>query len=282
MTDDLQPGSGLHPDMDDLIQYSLGVPESTASSQARANTDRVREHLRICTECRARVAEIIGDLGLLAMSAPRIEPPDGAKQRLFQAAGLDLPDVGAKTAAPPRASVVPIRPRRRSPFLIWGGWVVAAACIFYAVHVHNTNRMMHLELDLETAQLTQATASSERAREIMEVLSSPHAQRVTLIAVHSKPQPTGRAVYMPDHGALVFTATNMEPLPPNKTYELWIIPTSGAAPMPAGVFQPDERGMASVMLPKLQRGVAAKAFCVTMEKAGGSAIPTMPILLAGS
>jgi hypothetical protein len=88
-------------------------------------------------------------------------------------------------------------------------------------------------------------------------------------------------VYLKERGALVFTASNLVPLPANKTYELWVIPASGTAPIPAGTFQPDAHGMASVLLPNLPKGIEAKAFGVTMEKAGGSTTPTLPILLAG-
>jgi anti-sigma-K factor RskA len=73
----------------------------------------------------------------------------------------------------------------------------------------------------------------------------------------------------------------MIPLPPNKTYELWVIPADGTAPIPAGTFQPDSHGMASVLLPNLPAGIQAKAFGVTMENAGGATTPTLPILLTG-
>ena len=71
------------------------------------------------------------------------------------------------------------------------------------------------------------------------------------------------------------------PLPANKTYELWVIPANGTAPVPAGTFQPDARGVASVLLPNIPRGVQAKAFGITVENSGGAAAPTLPILLAG-
>jgi anti-sigma-K factor RskA len=86
---------------------------------------------------------------------------------------------------------------------------------------------------------------------------------------------------MKNRGALVFTANHLVPLPPNKTYELWVIPANGNAPIPAGTFKPDTHGMASVLLPHLPKGVDAKAFGVTMENTGGSTTPTLPILLAG-
>ena len=71
-------------------------------------------------------------------------------------------------------------------------------------------------------------------------------------------------------------------LPIAKVYELWIIPADGTAPVPAGTFRPDARGYASVVMPQIPKGVAAKAFGVTMEAEGGATTPTMPILLVGA
>ena len=76
-------------------------------------------------------------------------------------------------------------------------------------------------------------------------------------------------------------ASNLRPVPENKTYELWLIPANGKAPMPAGLFRPDASGSASVVLPTLPQGVEAKAFGVTIEDAQGSATPTLPIVMAG-
>jgi anti-sigma-K factor RskA len=66
------------------------------------------------------------------------------------------------------------------------------------------------------------------------------------------------------------------------TYELWVIPANGNAPIPAGLFRPDATGSASVVLPELPSGVQAKAFGVTVERAEGSQKPTLPIILSGS
>ncbi len=278
----------LHPELDDLIRYCMGTPNAEDDA---ATTDRVRKHVAECADCRAQVAQLSSDLALVAMAVPQIAPPAGAKDRLFKAAGVKLPQSAqaSATASSLRAStppssatnVLPMKPRRHSPGLIWGGWVAAAACLFYAVQLREANQGMRQELRTETSQLIQSSASAARAKEVLEVLSSPQAQRVTLVSAHAKPEPTGHAVYLKDRGALVFNASNMAPLPPHKTYELWVIPANGTAPIPAGTFQPDTHGMASVLLPKLPLGVAAKAFGVTMENAGGATTPTMPILLAG-
>jgi anti-sigma-K factor RskA len=76
-------------------------------------------------------------------------------------------------------------------------------------------------------------------------------------------------------------AANLAPIPEGKTYELWVIPVSGA-PIPAGLFRPDASGSASVVLPQLPKGIPAKAFGVTIENAAGSAAPTLPIVMSGA
>jgi len=271
------PHSASHPEMDELIAYAMGTPAPTEAE--RTAMDRVRLHLTECAECRTQVAQIRSDLALAAMAVPQIAPPPEAKARLFQVAGLELNRTSAPAAAPEK--VVSIQRRRFSPGVMWIGWAAAAACLLYAVHVRDTSQAIRQQLRLETAQLIQRTDSSARARQVLDLLNSPQAQRVTLIAAHTKPQPTGHAVYLPSRGALVFTASNLAPLPENKTYELWVIPANGSAPIPAGTFQPNAHGMASLVLPKLPHGVPAKAFGVTMEKAGGATKPTLPILLAG-
>jgi anti-sigma-K factor RskA len=104
---------------------------------------------------------------------------------------------------------------------------------------------------------------------------------VTLQTPIAKPVPQGRATYIPGKGQLVFLANNLEPLPSNKVYELWVIPADGHSSIPAGIFRPDTNGNANVILPSLPKGVVAKMFGVTIENEGGTSVPTMPIILAG-
>lgn len=89
----------------------------------------------------------------------------------------------------------------------------------------------------------------------------------------------GRAVYLAKSGTLVFLASNMPALPPEKIYELWLIPTSGP-PIPAGLFRPNAEGSGSVVEPPLPVGVEAKTFAITVEPKEGSPAPTsQPIML---
>jgi hypothetical protein len=132
-------------------------------------------------------------------------------------------------------------------------------------------------------QTARLAIENARAQEVLEILSAPAAQRVVLTGpMPPRPLPTGRAVYLPARGGLIFQGNNLARLADDKTYELWVIPANGSAPIPAGLFRPDEAGNASVVLPPLPVGVPAKAFGITIEKAGGSATPTAPIILSGA
>src|ERR1700691_1019679 len=104
---------------------------------------------------------------------------------------------------------------------------------------------------------------------------------VIVLALKAQPQPQGKAFYLRSRGSLVFLATNMPPLPPNKAYELWLIPTQGA-PMAAGMFKPDTHGRGTVINPPLPAGMEAKAFAITVENEAGASKPTMPLVMMGA
>jgi anti-sigma-K factor RskA len=116
----------------------------------------------------------------------------------------------------------------------------------------------------------------------METLTDRSALRVTLTKAQTAPVPQARATYVAEEGTLIFQANNMPALEPAKVYELWLIPANGSNPIPAGTFQPDQRGYASIMMPPLPKGVQAKAFGVTIENMGGSQTPTLPIIMVGA
>lgn len=74
--------------------------------------------------------------------------------------------------------------------------------------------------------------------------------------------------------AAVVTMHNVPAPPSGKVYQMWLIPKSGAAPVSQGTM--DARALSR---PAAIKGVdAAAAFAITVEPAGGSAAPTLPIV----
>lgn len=241
---------------------------------------RIDAHLAQCAACRAELAEAQGELALLAMSVEAQPLPAGAKQRF-----MDRVAAAAETEKPSSArtgAVVEMPRPRRSAWAVWIPWAAVAALLVVAfalnARVHDLDRQVAQQ---ENAARAQAEASAQ-AQRVLDLLNARNAQHVVLTAANVHPVPSARAVYLASQGSLVLEASNLAPVPQDKTYELWIIPTNGKAPVPAGLFRPDAAGSASLVLPKLPKGVEAKAFGVTVEKASGSDTPTLPIVLSGA
>jgi len=65
-----------------------------------------------------------------------------------------------------------------------------------------------------------------------------------------------------------------------KDYQLWVIDPKNAAPVSAGVFTVAADGSATIRFAPAQPVSSATAFAVSVEKSGGSAAPSGPIVLS--
>jgi anti-sigma-K factor RskA len=173
----------------------------------------------------------------------------------------------------------------RSPRPQWWAafrWAAAVATIVVAAVVWQQNTKLKSNLAALEGLSEQQRVELQRARHIVDILTAQDAKRVDVIPVGLKaPPPEGKAIYSRQNSGLIFVASNLLPLPAQKAYELWIIPTQGA-PIPAGVFKPDAHGGAMVINPPIPTGVEAKAFAITIEPEQGSTTPTMPIVMVGA
>lgn len=252
---------------EDLALYAMqALPADEMAAVAAALHDN--------PEAQQELARLRGDLALLALSADQQAAPAGSFDRL-RSRMREASDSMNQTVY----EVAP--PSRRSRWTIITPWAIAAAlaiaCSILGYKVSSLNDA----LDGESRLVSSLAPKASHAQQVLELLNAHDAQRVTLTATKNTPAPIARTVYLADRGALMMEANNLKPVPAGKTYELWVIPASGAAPLPAGTFTPNADGYASVVLPKLPSGVPAKAFGITIENTGGSAAPTMPIILSG-
>jgi anti-sigma-K factor RskA len=184
----------------------------------------------------------------------------------------------AAIANEPRRTQVHL-PKRRTwwSVLEWGA-TVAAVVIMVLLLRQNTDLRKRVA-GLEAHSLTQQQQLVQ-ARELIATLTSADALHFTLVAGKTALQPQGKAIYVRSTGTLVFLASNMPALPPQKTYELWLIPTSGE-PIPAGIFRPDIHGSAALIKPPLPAGVQPTTFAITVEPSAGSAAPTSTPIMVG-
>ena len=247
---------------EDLTLYALNALQG----EERAKLD---QHLATCAACRLELEQLRGDTALLAFSAAGPRPPQRARQRLIDAIAREPRKVDRRSTS------------SRTAWWGWLGWAAAAAVIVFALSLWRENAGLRDSLASAGSQAAESKRQLEELRKIAAPIIEPEAQRVTLVAAKTPPQPQGKAFYLRNRNSLVFLANNMPPLPPQKAYELWLIPTKGN-PIPAGVFKPDSRGSATVVNPPLPAGTEAKAFAITVENESGSAAPTSPILMMGA
>jgi anti-sigma-K factor RskA len=294
---------------EDLTLYAMQL----LSAEERAE---ITASLQQSAEARRELAEIQGDLATYALTVDMHTPPVQARERLLRQVGREK-----KTAPIDRSGETSVRtgsifadssagnkgvanetlrterglgsgdyltedePKRGivGKVLPWAGWAMAAGLALTAGNLYRERETLHGTVATQASQLDHLTADAAAARQLLDTMTDSSAMRVTLTTKGATaPLPTGRATYVASKGSLIFLASNLEPLQPAKTYELWLIPAvEGGSPIPAGTFHPDARGNASVIMPPLPRGVEAKAFGVTVEDEGGATTPTQPIILAG-
>jgi anti-sigma-K factor RskA len=244
---------------EDLALYALGGLEGDERAQ-------LEKHLEGCAGCRRELEQLRGDMALMALSTAGPVPPRRARQRLLEAVGRER----RPAAAPARRSWWALVP-----------WVAAAALAVGLVSVWRQKSDLQRQIaDLQNESARQFE-ELRQAREVVSTLTATDAMRVTVVAAKTPPQPQGKAIYVRDRSSLIFLASNFPALPPQKAYELWLVPTSGA-PIAAGVFKPDTHGSAIVINPPLPAGVEAKAFAITVEPESGSPAATSPIIMFGA
>jgi len=246
---------------EDLALYALGSLEGEAAVALDL-------HLEECAACRQELARLQGDMALLALTTSGPAPPQRARQRLLKAIGHE----------PRSLRTVFMRRRWWTLAPVFASLVLA----IFAILLWRENARQRDRIEALRADAARNQGTFEEAKHLLALLTDPSAMHVTLVAAQSKPQPAGKAIYLPGNGALVFMASNLAPLAPQKTYELWLVPMHGDKPMPAGMFKPDPNGNAMVMMPPMSPGVEARTFAVTIEPEGGSVAPTMPPVLVGS
>lgn len=243
---------------DDLALYALRSLEG-------AERQALEKHLEECASCRRELELLRGDISLLALTTAGPKPPARARQRFMSA-----------IAAEPRMPLA-VPARGGNPRSWWTTvgmpalrWVTAVALVVVGFGLIRQNSALRRDLASVKLLYGQQSSQLEEANQTVATLLDPEATKIELVAAGNKPQPRGKAIYQRRTRNLIFIASAMPPLPPEKVYELWLFPASGGAPIAAGLFKPDARGSATVVNPPLPEGIAAKNFVVTLEPESGS------------
>jgi len=269
---------------EDLVLYAMQfLPEELAAE--------IASHMVQCEQCRNELALTQGDLAACAYTSDLQTPPSASRQRLRTQVTREN---HAVLMAPPalaafgrKGSVLTPpddKPATRSlalTLLGWLGWIVAAGIAAIAAMLYQQQIAQRAQQSAQTNQIARLTADTAHAASLLTALNDANATRFMLAAKPpAKAGPQGRITYNAANGNLILLADDLDPLEAGKVFELWLLPADGRAPIAAAVFHPDEHGNASVILPTLPVGVAAKGFGVSIEDEGGAQTPALPFVLA--
>ncbi len=262
-----------HANPEDFDLYALGALDGEDKQQFEA-------HLRSCQDCRKQLAEAQAMSVLIGLTAPLLAPPPTVKAKLMDTIQKDR---SAREAA---ATQTVLKPARRKAH--WGlrfslGFamttiVLALVCSW----LWKMDTLHEQQLGHAMARLQKSEAQAERnqaaMRAMTRVMSAPDTVQVSLAHQAGTPPGTARVFYNARMGIVVYSGV-ISPAPSDKSYQLWLVPDSGA-PVSAGLVEADQESGAAVA--HLPQGLAAKAFAVTMEPSGGRPQPTGPKVLIGA
>ena len=278
-----------HDQFDDLVAaYALDALDAGERQAFDA-------HLATCDACRRTVADLRRVSAGIGLSVDPVDPPASLRDRVLvrATAQSQLPPVSH-----PRESKAPVpfvpKPHRAksSPFL---AFALAASLIglvgvgVYAwmlrtelLATRDSVAAMAQRIEVLRTQLMTTRTEAARLANAVNVLRSGDLIRVDLRGQGSAPQATGRA-FVSQATGLVLRADHLPKLASNRTYQLWVVPPGpGAAPISAGVFDPDASGSLDLTIP-LPPGVqVVRAVALTEEPAGGSVKATTAPLLLGA
>jgi anti-sigma-K factor RskA len=237
-----------HSEMEELYElFVLGTLE-------RESAGEIEQHLRDgCTHCEAKVTEAKALMAAFATTVDISQPPAHLRDRVLSSV---------------RPAAVP---KRRSPSA--SIYVLAGLCAaLLAVCVW---------LGTETRDLRSRLTEAAQDRNALEsALKSLGRSGTRTIQFGKANQPQGK-VFVNPSGGLVFVADRLPRLASDRTFQLWLVPPTGA-PRSAGLFRSDENGSSVSVSNVAVDPATTKAVAVSVEPASGSSAPTTtPIIVAG-
>jgi anti-sigma-K factor RskA len=257
---------------DEVIELAAGYALGALEME-----DRVRFEALLAAgdaEARAALRDFQSTVAGLAAETAEAAPSD-VKAALL--ARIDAEGRSRGTLTQILSAARPAPPRRS----LWT--VVAVGAMAAAIAAIAVGLAVSTVYDRRISQLAreQALLKEEltRQNELVTILQDPATRVVALSGLPPAPEAKARMLWHATAGGLL-VAQGLPPAPAGKAYELWAIAGTGA-PVPAGVFAVDARGVGSLRVAPLRSGGPPDTFAVTLEPAGGVAAPTGSMYLVG-
>ena len=251
----------INPEDSDL--YALGALD-------REENQMIEAHLGLCDACAQQMEAARLRVALLGLVAPPDAPSPVVKEALMRRVRADKA-VGFAASPPLRRFAWP------TPALSFAAVVLAVLSGYLWVRNESASRRIQtLGVQLSNAE-THAREIAQSSANTDSILAAPGTIRVALAQQPGAPVGRATVLYNDRMGMVVFAGQLIE-AQPEKSYQLWLVPASGA-PVSLGVLS--SMDPAAALTAHVAPGTEAKAFAITVEPKGGMPQPTGPKVLVG-
>jgi anti-sigma-K factor RskA len=260
----------------DSREIEESLPFYALDALSDEEREQVEAYLRAHPEARQQIDAMGRAVEALPYGTTAVEPAPRTKEALMARVAVDQRS---------RASNESVRqeqtPRPRAAWLqnIFQTFSLGAAvlAILWAVILN----IQLSQLRTEVSRLGDAlVAQSNSLQQINQTLSqTPAVQTVTisLKGTDVRPQAQGQLIADPNSQSAVLVITGLGALEPGKTYQVWLIDSSG--PKSAGLLSVDTKGQAVLIVSSDETIGSFQSLGISVEPQGGSPQPTGEIVV---
>ena len=250
---DERHNSGCEPEHESGRERFEDLKEAYAlGALSEEEHQEVEEYLGTHPELRTEVDDLRSVANLLALAPQEYEPSAELRRDLLNA---------ISSSSPETTPAADLSPRRAGLWRFFGpsGLAAAAALALVTIGMFAWNASLQ-----EENQTLQGELQGQRTSYALEGTGAAQGVR-------------GEVVRLGDERA-VLVAEDLPSPPEGETYEAWILRED--VPEPAGLFEPDDAGVAAAPIKGSIEG--ADAVAVTVEPSGGSSSPTSDPLMTAN
>jgi hypothetical protein len=271
--------NGEHIRLEELELFALGtLPEDEVAT--------VQAHVSACDECASRLAEAHGYASLLAFTVKQERPAGTIKAELLARVRAnrqseEMNEWPSRVHTEGHENAGNGAGERASSWLTWllAAGAVALALVSFGLSWQNRKIAAKLQQERKVAEAS--IREREQIEKLVGMLASPDTMTVKLAGIGEMTYASGTVKFNAKAGMVLYEAANLPELPAGKSYQMWLVPTSGT-PISAGLLGPGGHAWGSMWMADVPADIQAKAFAVTVEPAGGMEQPTGPKVLLGT
>jgi anti-sigma-K factor RskA len=241
---------------------------------------RVDAHVASCPACAAELRELGLAFHGIGLAEDPVAPPPHLRARVLGALRDEAPGSTGSTSVPETTRGASLRP--------WLALAATTVLVLGASLWINLQRNRDLQQALRSADtayddLQARVGQNELQADLaVSILTSPDMKRIDLEGFEASRNAVARAYWSPAKGLLI-VADRLPAPPPGRVYQVWLIGSSSAGPVSAGLLDDPQSGRGMLLVPA-PAGVSGDTVtvAVTDEPPGGLPSPTGGKHLAGS